>query len=53
MLKLLFISSLALADDSIIIDTDQVLDEIIHESQTEDKDDTEHLKWDLYDQHLD
>ena len=45
--------SCTLASDSIIIDTDKVLDEIIHEEQTTDRDDNEHLNWDRYQQKLD
>ena len=46
MLKFLLLS-LTLAQDSIIIDTEHVLDEIIHEEGT-DTDDAERIQWDRY-----
>ena len=45
--------SLTFAQDSIIIDTDKVLDEIIHEEGTDDTDDAERIQWDRFEQHFD
>ena len=47
MFKFLMLS-LAFAEDSIIIDTDKVLDEIIHEEGTDEIEDAERIQWDRF-----